>query len=52
MSQFDRALDFVLRELDRRRDGGYDDWRATVAAVDRLLTAQPGEVLPRFLRPA
>ena len=42
MSQFDQALDFVLRELDRRRNGGYDDWRAAGVAVDRLLTAQPG----------
>ena len=41
MSQFDQALNFVLRELDRRRDGGYDDWRAAAAAVDRLLTARP-----------
>ena len=45
MSQFDQALDFVLHELDRRRQGGYDDWRATAAAVDRLLTAQPGVAL-------
>lgn len=42
MSQFDQALDFVLRELDHRRQGGYADWRATTDAVDRLLTAQPG----------
>ena len=42
MSQFDQALNFVLSELDRRRDAGYDDWRAAATAVDRLLTAQPG----------
>ena len=46
MSQFDQALDFVLHELDRRRDGGYDDWRAAAAAVDRLLTAQPSAATP------
>ena len=44
MSQFDQALDLVLRELDRRRDGGYDDWRAAATAVDRLRTAQPAAV--------
>ncbi len=41
MSPFNQALDFVLRELDRRQQGGYDDWRATVASVDRLLAARP-----------
>ena len=41
MSAFTQAIDFVLRELDRRREGGYDDWRASVASVDRLLTARP-----------
>ena len=43
---FDQALEFVLRELDRRRQGGYDDWRAAHAAVDRLLTARPGVHVP------
>ena len=42
MSQFNQALDFVLRELDRRRDAGYADWCAAATAVDRLVTAQPG----------
>lgn len=53
MSQFDQALDFVLRELDRRRDGGYDDWRAAAHAVDRLLTAQPtaAKLAPASLTP-
>ena len=41
MTRFDSALDFVLRELDRRRGAGYDDWRATSAAVARLRAAQP-----------
>ncbi len=40
MTQFTQALDFVLRELDRRQQGGYDDWRASVASVDRLLSAR------------
>ena len=44
MTAFNQALDFVLRELDRRRQGGYDDWRATVASVDRLLAARPRAV--------
>ena len=40
MSRFDAALDFVLRELDRRRDSGYDDWRASSAAIERLRSAR------------
>ena len=51
MSQFDHAIDFVLRELDRRRQGGYDDWRATVASVDRLRAARPRVVVPSPLSP-
>ncbi len=43
---FTDALNIVLRELDRRRQGGYDDWRANASAVDRLLTAQPGAPAP------
>ncbi len=46
MSPFNQALDFVLRELDRRQQGGYDDWRATVASVDRLLAARPSAAAP------
>ena len=46
---FNDALDLVLRELDRRRQGGYDDWRANAAAVDRLLTAQPGVNAPAMV---
>ncbi len=41
MSRFDAALDLVRRELDRRRDAGYDDWRASAASVARLQAARP-----------
>ncbi len=41
MSRFDQALDFVARELDRRRESGYDDWRASAEAVARLQAARP-----------
>ncbi len=51
MSQFNQALDFVLRELDRRQQGGYDDWRATVASVDRLLSARPRVAAPATPHP-
>ena len=40
-SRFDNALDFVRRELDRRREAGYADWRASAGAVDRLRAARP-----------
>ena len=51
MSRFNSALDFVLRELDRRRQAGYDDWRASVAvAVERLRSARP-PVSPTRFRP-
>ena len=46
MTPFTQAVDFVLRELDRRRQGGYDDWRASVASVDRLFAARPGAAAP------
>lgn len=49
MTAFDQALDFVLRELDRRRQGGYADWRASVASLDRLRAARPQ---PRAPQPA
>ena len=51
MTAFNQALDFVLRELDRRREGGYDDWRATVASMDRLLAARPPAVAPPTFAP-
>lgn len=41
MSRFYSALDLVLGELDRRREAGYEDWRASAAAVARLLSAEP-----------
>ena len=41
MSRFDNALDFVLGELDRRREAGYDDWRASASAVARLQASRP-----------
>ncbi len=41
MSRFANALDFVRRELDRRRDAGYDDSRASSAALARLQSARP-----------
>lgn len=40
-SRFDNALDFVCRELDRRREAGYAEWRASSAAVERLRVARP-----------
>ena len=40
-SRFENALDFVRRELDRRREAGYADWRASSGAVDRLRAARP-----------
>ena len=40
-SRFDNALDFVRRELDRRREAGYADWRASSVAIDRLRTMRP-----------
>ncbi len=51
MTAFKKAIDFVLRELDRRQQGGYDDWRATVASVDRLLAARPRVVVESPLAP-
>ena len=45
MSRFHAALDFVLSELDRRRESGYGDWRAAATAVDRLRLAQPQGVV-------
>ena len=41
MSRFDAALDFVLRELDGRRRAGYDDWRASSTALERLRSTRP-----------
>ena len=41
MTRFDSALDFVLRELDHRRKAGYDDWRASTEAVERLRAVRP-----------
>ena len=40
MSRFDKAIDLVLHELNRRRDAGHDDWRANAAAVGRLRSAR------------
>ena len=46
MSRFDAALDHVLRALDRRRESGYDDWRASAQAVARLQAARPSGPSP------
>ncbi len=46
MSRFHTALDFVLSELDRRRESGYGDWRAAAGAVQRLGAARPLGVVP------
>ena len=40
-SRFENALDFVRRELDRRREAGYAGWQASSAAVERLRSARP-----------
>ncbi len=46
MSRFHNALDFVLSELDRRRESGYGDWRAAAGAIQRLGAARPRGVVP------
>ena len=45
MSRFHAALNFVLSELDHRRETGYGDWRAATAAVRRLEAARPQGVV-------
>ena len=45
MSRFHAALNFVLSELDRRRETGYGDWRAATSAVQRLDAARPQGVV-------
>ena len=39
MSRFHSALDLVLDALDRRREAGYNDWRASTGVVTRLRSA-------------
>ena len=45
MSRFHAALNFVLSELDHRRQTGYGDWRAAASAVQRLGAARPRGVV-------
>ena len=45
MSRFHAALNFVLSELDHRRQTGYGDWRAATSAVLRLDAARPQGVV-------
>ncbi len=40
-SRFENALDFVRRELDRRREAGYAGWQASSSSVERLRAARP-----------